>query len=206
MILAVSFTMISHTCRHTGECYADCTGSNCTTGECREAATDHPGGDCCWVFLWQPRTCRCGESGRCERWEWVGGWVKEVQGGDIWCAKWYHFFKVCIFPFLPYPPPPPLLLSILLLSIPLPPLAAISSSSHSIQGAIACGTQYHFHMETHSSLCIPEDDGLSLVSSTQWTALTQAAVSNVLGIPTSRWLQHSIMTAIFSPYMHDVKL
>jgi len=63
--------------------------------------------------------------------------------------------------------------------------AAISSSPHSIQGEVECGTQYHFHMETHTSLCIPEDDGFTFVSSTQWTALTQAAVSNVLGIPTS---------------------
>lgn len=95
--------------------------------------------------------------------------------------------KVISFFYFSPPPLPPLpFLSILPLSIPLPPPAAISSSSHSIQGAIACGTQYHFHMETHSSLCIPEDDGLSLISSTQWTALTQAAVSNVLGIPTSR--------------------
>lgn len=37
-----------------------------------------------------------------------------------------------------------------------------------------------------TALCVPEDDGYTVHSSTQWTALTQAAVAEVLGIPASR--------------------
>ena len=37
-----------------------------------------------------------------------------------------------------------------------------------------------------TALCVPEDDGYTVHSSTQWTALTQATVAEVLGIPASR--------------------
>ncbi|XP_065883616.1 xanthine dehydrogenase-like isoform X2 [Dysidea avara] len=59
---------------------------------------------------------------------------------------------------------------------------AISNSAHTISGNISCGTQYHFHMETQTSLCIPEDDSYTVYSSTQWPDACQVAVSDVLGI------------------------
>ncbi|KAL5509791.1 hypothetical protein EMCRGX_G005217 [Ephydatia muelleri] len=62
---------------------------------------------------------------------------------------------------------------------------AIAASARVITGSISCGAQYHFHMETQTSLCIPEEDGYSVHSSTQWTDLTQSAVATVLGIPVS---------------------
>eukprot|EP00731_Ephydatia_muelleri_P028954 Em0020g598a len=63
--------------------------------------------------------------------------------------------------------------------------AAIATSAHVIEGEISCGTQYHFHMETHTTVCLPEDQGYTVYSSTQWTDLTQSAVATVLGIPVS---------------------
>ena len=63
--------------------------------------------------------------------------------------------------------------------------AAIAASAHIFEGEISCGTQYHFHMETHTTVCLPEDQGYTVYSSTQWTDLTQSAVATVLGIPVS---------------------
>lgn len=61
--------------------------------------------------------------------------------------------------------------------------AAIASSAHVIHGEISCGSQFHFSMETQTTLCIPEDDGYTLYSSSQWASLTQAAVGTILGVP-----------------------
>ena len=63
------------------------------------------------------------------------------------------------------------------------PSDAISKSDHVISGQIAVGHQYHFHLETHACLCVPEEEGYTVYSSTQWTANVQTAVAGVLGIP-----------------------
>lgn len=63
---------------------------------------------------------------------------------------------------------------------------AISKSDHVISGQIAVGHQYHFHLETHTCLCVPEEEGYTVYSSTQWTANVQTAVAGVLGIPNNK--------------------
>ena len=66
--------------------------------------------------------------------------------------------------------------------------AALAKSDMHIQGQIECGSQYHFTMETQAALVVPgEGDTYAVYSSTQWAAYVQAAVSNVLGIPSSRY-------------------
>lgn len=66
-------------------------------------------------------------------------------------------------------------------------LAAISKSDMNIRGQIECGTQYHFTMETQTALVVPkEGETYSVYSSTQWVGAVQAAITNILGIPTSR--------------------
>ncbi len=44
---------------------------------------------------------------------------------------------------------------------------------------------FTFSFFTKTTLCIPLDDGFQIYSSTQYASLTQAAVANVLGIPTN---------------------
>ncbi|CAI8020059.1 Xanthine dehydrogenase/oxidase [Geodia barretti] len=63
--------------------------------------------------------------------------------------------------------------------------AAIAKSARTVEGTISCDSQYHFHMETQTSLVIPEAEGYMVYSSTQWTQRTQAAVAAVLGINNS---------------------
>ena len=68
-------------------------------------------------------------------------------------------------------------------------LAALAKSDMHIQGQIECGTQYHFTMETQTALVVPgEGDTYAVYSCTQWTGFVQAAVSNILGIPSSRYV------------------
>ena len=74
-------------------------------------------------------------------------------------------------------------LNVLLIFLLWLPLDAISKSDHVISGQIAVGHQYHFHLETHACLCVPEEEGYTVYSSTQWTANVQTAVAGVLGIP-----------------------
>ena len=52
-----------------------------------------------------------------------------------------------------------------------------------IEGELELGSQYHFYMETLSSICIPkEDNQIQLYASTQWIDFTQNMVSLALGI------------------------
>ena len=68
-------------------------------------------------------------------------------------------------------------------------VAAISKADMTISGQIECGSQYHFTMETQAALVVPtEDHTYSVYSSTQWVGYVQAAVANVLGIPSSRYI------------------
>ena len=54
-----------------------------------------------------------------------------------------------------------------------------------ISGQVECGSQYHFHMETHTAVVIPDEGGFKVHSSTQWADRVQAAVAIVLDIPAS---------------------
>ncbi|XP_019856500.1 PREDICTED: xanthine dehydrogenase/oxidase-like [Amphimedon queenslandica] len=63
---------------------------------------------------------------------------------------------------------------------------AIKGSDHVVTGDISCETQYHFTMETQTSFVIPEDDGYTVYSSSQWAWFAQLAVASVLGIPDNK--------------------
>jgi xanthine dehydrogenase/oxidase len=54
--------------------------------------------------------------------------------------------------------------------------------THSINGTFEMGGQYHFSLETQTSLCIPIEDGIDVYSSTQWMDLTQIAIAEMLNI------------------------
>lgn len=55
-----------------------------------------------------------------------------------------------------------------------------------LRGQIECGSQYHFTMETQTSLVVPnEGETYSVYSATQWVTSVQAAVASVLGLENS---------------------
>lgn len=50
-------------------------------------------------------------------------------------------------------------------------------------GTFDIGSQYHYTMEPQTTVCIPAEDGIDVVCSTQWVHLTQVAVADALKIP-----------------------
>ncbi|KAK7469495.1 hypothetical protein BaRGS_00036474 [Batillaria attramentaria] len=63
---------------------------------------------------------------------------------------------------------------------------AIRQSARRVTGTIQMGTQYHFHVETHTSRCVPNDDGgMDIQASTQWADGAQEIVAALLNIPQS---------------------
>lgn len=38
---------------------------------------------------------------------------------------------------------------------------------HTLKGTFRCGSQYHFHMETHAVICHPREDGIDVHCNTQ---------------------------------------
>ncbi|XP_068702018.1 xanthine dehydrogenase/oxidase-like [Montipora foliosa] len=60
---------------------------------------------------------------------------------------------------------------------------AIKNSATVVQGSIYTDHQYHFHMETQVTMCVPEDDGITVHCPTQCIDDTQAAVAQVLNFP-----------------------
>ncbi|XP_053383770.1 uncharacterized protein LOC123535779 [Mercenaria mercenaria] len=63
------------------------------------------------------------------------------------------------------------------------PDTVIAQSPKKIQGAISMGTQYHFHMETQASLCVPREDGMDVYTTTQWLDMSQSAIAQVTKLP-----------------------
>lgn len=55
-----------------------------------------------------------------------------------------------------------------------------------INGEYKMETQYHFYMEPQTCVVRPTEDGLEVMSSTQWLDLTNVAVAQCLNRPTNR--------------------
>lgn len=51
-----------------------------------------------------------------------------------------------------------------------------------VKGQFDMTSQYHFFMEPHTTVCIPNEDGIKVLSSTQWIDLTQVAIASVLNV------------------------
>lgn len=58
-----------------------------------------------------------------------------------------------------------------------------TQSARKVVGKFDIGSQYHYTMETQTTVCIPAEDGIDVMSSTQWVHLVQVAVSRCLNIP-----------------------
>ena len=64
-------------------------------------------------------------------------------------------------------------------------IAALSHADHVITGEVELGTQYHYHMETHTVVVVPNEGGFKVQSATQWVDRVQAAVAMVMDVPAS---------------------
>ncbi|XP_066582260.1 uncharacterized protein [Prorops nasuta] len=51
-----------------------------------------------------------------------------------------------------------------------------------IKGEFACGSQYHYTMESQTCVCIPVEDGMDVYPASQWIDLTQVSIAECLGI------------------------
>eukprot|EP00163_Fabomonas_tropica_P016053 TRINITY_DN28967_c0_g1_i1.p1 TRINITY_DN28967_c0_g1~~TRINITY_DN28967_c0_g1_i1.p1 ORF type:complete len:901 (-),score=288.69 TRINITY_DN28967_c0_g1_i1:137-2677(-) len=64
--------------------------------------------------------------------------------------------------------------------------SVISSAPKVFKGSAACPSQYHFYMETQTTLAIPEEDNtLKVHAATQWPSLAQQVIASVCGIDMS---------------------
>lgn len=52
-----------------------------------------------------------------------------------------------------------------------------------IKGRVDFKSQYHFHMEPQTTVCIPSEDGIIVYTSTQWVDLVTIAISECLKQP-----------------------
>lgn len=55
-----------------------------------------------------------------------------------------------------------------------------------VAGTFDIGSQYHYTMEPQTTVCIPAEDGIEVISSTQWVHIVQIAVSRCLNIPNNQ--------------------
>lgn len=62
----------------------------------------------------------------------------------------------------------------------------MAEAEHVFSGEVRMGGQEHFYMETQAVLCVPREDEMEVVSSTQAVAKTQTLVASALGIPAHR--------------------
>ncbi|KAK3879999.1 hypothetical protein Pcinc_015481 [Petrolisthes cinctipes] len=63
--------------------------------------------------------------------------------------------------------------------------AGFAASTHIIEGAMRRDGQFHFHMETQTTLAYPTDTGLDVFCSTQWLSEAQRSISKVTGLKDS---------------------
>lgn len=59
----------------------------------------------------------------------------------------------------------------------------LTDANNSVRGTLQLGAQYHFTMETHSTVCIPAEEGIDVHTSTNWMDVAQMAVAECLTIP-----------------------
>lgn len=52
-----------------------------------------------------------------------------------------------------------------------------------VVGTFDIGSQYHYTMEPQTTVCLPAEDGIDVISSSQWIHATQVSVANCLKMP-----------------------
>jgi xanthine dehydrogenase/oxidase len=64
--------------------------------------------------------------------------------------------------------------------------ANMESAARVVQGRFKMGSQYHFHMETHTCIVSPTEDGFDLLIPSQSVTKMTAIVAKALNIPVNR--------------------
>ena len=64
--------------------------------------------------------------------------------------------------------------------------ANMESAARVVQGRFKMGSQYHFHMETHTCIVSPTEDGFDLLIPSQSVTKMTAVVAKALNIPVNR--------------------
>ena len=59
----------------------------------------------------------------------------------------------------------------------------VDEKTHKVKGRFEVGSQYHYHIEPQTCVCIPIEDGLNVFSATQYIDATQMAVADALKLP-----------------------
>ncbi|XP_037034826.1 xanthine dehydrogenase-like [Bradysia coprophila] len=57
-----------------------------------------------------------------------------------------------------------------------------TSNCKKVVGTLDLGTQYHFTMEPQTTICLPAEDGITVMCATQWVEFIQVAVATTLNI------------------------
>ena len=63
--------------------------------------------------------------------------------------------------------------------------AELSAGNDIVAGEFEIGSQYHFHLETQTCIVTPEEDGVQVISTTQYMDAVQKIVAGTLGIKES---------------------
>lgn len=61
-----------------------------------------------------------------------------------------------------------------------------TSNTKKVIGTFDIGSQYHYTMEPQTTVCRPAEDGIEVMSSTQWVDFVQVAVANCLKISSNQ--------------------
>lgn len=62
----------------------------------------------------------------------------------------------------------------------------LAQSATIVEGEFEIGSQYHFFMENHVSLCVPLEDGIDVYCSTQEQDAVQCTIASVLNFKKSQ--------------------
>lgn len=57
------------------------------------------------------------------------------------------------------------------------------NNTKKVIGTFDIGSQYHYTLEPQTTICRPAEDGIEVMSATQWVDFAQVAVANCLNIP-----------------------
>lgn len=73
-----------------------------------------------------------------------------------------------------------------------------SNTTKKISGKLEVGSQFHYTMEPHTTVCVPSENGLDVYTGSQWMDFSQIAIADALNIPNNSL--HMILRRIGGGY------